>query len=174
MAAMIGDDGEDSESDSEGDDEDDDSEGAGELEVQDDGLGAELDDGEGPEGDDWVDDELDLEEAVEGGEGGEGDDFEHLGTAPLRDGDDADSEDSYGDEQEFLNGELEFDPDMEDQPVLSGRVLASGGGFGWDALGTGEGAVGRRNRLLGASPSPLIFCTVLLNLCFVSLLQPTT
>lgn len=71
---------------------------------------------------------------------------------------DADSEDpdSYTDEEEmYLTGELEIDPEMVEPARLLGGP--NGGAFRWDALGgpVGEGS-GRRGRLMGKCS---VFCT---------------
>ncbi|KAK4704493.1 hypothetical protein P7C70_g1715, partial [Phenoliferia sp. Uapishka_3] len=149
MAAMIGDDGETSDDDgsSQGDDD-------VELAVDDEDGPLDLDEGDESQDDEgWAEDEVDLGDDQMGEEQVDG--FEHL----VREGDDADSEDSesYGDlEEGIFPGELEFDEEMTEQ-LMGGRT--GSGAFGWDSLGTGESSAGRRNRaladdmMLGGDPS---------------------
>lgn len=142
----------DDDEDGDSEDDDDDSEGDGssgdELEIEDDGDEDVLVDGIHGEGeedeDDWID---------EGDEGGDEDGdageagFLDQGAGPIGDEDltDTDGEEEMDDEGMYLEGGLEFDAEMTEQ--LAAQEQAAG--FGWDSLGTGEGASGRRNRAIG-------------------------
>lgn len=99
----------------------------------------------------WGDDGGDLE----GQEGMNGDGFEH-NAGLLRDDDDGETdEDDLTDREEmYLQGELEFDADMDQELA----VAPQGRGSGWDVLGGfGNGDTSRRNRLMGQFCSFLIF-----------------
>ncbi|KAI5477219.1 E3 ubiquitin-protein ligase HUWE1 [Pseudohyphozyma bogoriensis] len=132
------------ETDSEDDDDEDGSEGELEMELNAEDLDQEDLDAlnelaEADEDADWLD-----EEGGDDGEGDAGEAFELPGAgAPLRDGEEGDSDgDSYADD-EMMYGELEFDADMTEQ-MNAGRAGAAS--FGWDMLG-GDGSSARRSRL---------------------------
>ena len=97
-------------------------------------------DGENVWGDEGGD--LDVGDGMDGGGA-----FDH-NTGLLRDEDDGETdEDDLTDREEmYLQGELEFDPDMDQEivPPPQGR------GSGWDVLGGfGNGDTSRRSRLMG-------------------------
>jgi len=140
-------DGEDGESD------DEDSEGEGssdgeELEIDDDGEDEVIVDSEGDE-QVWIDEG--DEEGHDEGEQDEADFFDQQGAAPIRDEDDEGSEDSENEEEMYLAGERVVDAEMTEQFAAQ----EAQGAFGWDSLGNGEGASGRRNRLIGTFLLPL-------------------
>ena len=136
--------GDEDDHDSDDDDDDSDEESGDELEIDGDDddvlvTGSGDEDGENVWGDEGGD--------MDGQEGLNGDGFEH-NAALLRDDDEGETdEDDHTDREEmYLQGELEFDPEMDQELA----VAPQGRGSGWDVLGGfGNGDTSRRSRLMG-------------------------
>ncbi|GAA6006127.1 hypothetical protein JCM11491_002040 [Sporobolomyces phaffii] len=104
-----------------------------------------FEDGLGDEDDGWVDEDDD-------GEGEHhGDELVFEGDAPIQameDEDDmdegAESDEMFTDEEDAINGELEFDPEMTEQL----RAQSTAQAYGWDPVTGGDGNGNRRNRIM--------------------------